>query len=198
MAESNSPYLFGGPHPWSSEDWTSSDDRVRGGSSYSELIPSADPKRHTATFKGNLDTSTLGGAGFASQRTTSDKAWDLSGYKGLELEIVKSDGKLYTVTLKDEILPRRDDGRERSSLSWEGEIRVPKGEGKNVVIKFGDLKPTYRGKEVERDGKELDLKKVRRIGIMMRSFFDEQKGDFEVEVGYIKGWSEGRGAWCNV
>ncbi|KAL4862216.1 hypothetical protein BDV12DRAFT_203254 [Aspergillus spectabilis] len=187
MAESSSTYLFGGPHPWSSTDWTPSDDRVRGGSSYSELIPSPDKDTHTATFKGNLDTTTLGGAGFASQRTIYEKTWDLSGFDGLELDITKSDGKLYTLILKDEVLPLQDDGRERSSLSWEGDFQVPEGETK-VVVKWGDLRPTYRGKDVDRCDLGMDLKSVMRLGIMMRSFFGMQEGGFAVELRSIRGW----------
>ena len=46
-----------------------------------------------ATFKGNLDIKTVGGAGFASQRTASDDAnWDLSDYDGVEIVIFKADG----------------------------------------------------------------------------------------------------------
>jgi hypothetical protein len=85
--------------PWNAVDWTSSDDRVRGGASYSIL--SCSPS--VATFHGNLDIDTLGGAGFASQRTTGeDRRWDLSGYEGLELNIEQADSKLYTLVLKDE------------------------------------------------------------------------------------------------
>ena len=67
-------------------DWTSSDHQVRGGSSYSMLSCSQDSV--TAEFHGNLDIDILGGAGFASQRTTGeDPLWDLSEYDGLELDI---------------------------------------------------------------------------------------------------------------
>lgn len=46
-----------------------------------------------ANFTGVLDTETLGGAGFASQRTvTEDYTWDLTGYKGLYLTLGKSNG----------------------------------------------------------------------------------------------------------
>ncbi|KAL4782211.1 NADH:ubiquinone oxidoreductase intermediate-associated protein 30, partial [Aspergillus varians] len=173
MAADSQKHLFGGPYPWSPTDWTSSDDRVRGGSSFSTLIPS--PDKHSATFKGNLDITTLGGAGFASQRTTAESSWDLAAYDGLELDILKSDGKLYTLTLKDEILPNRPDGRERSSLSWEAEVRVNKGVGEKVVVKWEDLRPMYRGKEVE--GVEpLDLGSVKRVGIMMRRYVSDSYG----------------------
>lgn len=45
-----------------------------------------------ARFYGDLDIDTLGGAGFASQRTTAeDQTWNLSEYEGLELSIEKAD-----------------------------------------------------------------------------------------------------------
>jgi Complex I intermediate-associated protein 30 (CIA30) len=59
-----------------------------------------------------LDITTLGGAGFASQRTTlSDKnkshSWDLSSYDGIILVVLRdkdnTDEKVYTFILKDEI-----------------------------------------------------------------------------------------------
>jgi len=47
-----------------------------------------------ARFYGNLDIKTLGGAGFASQRTVSeDKNWDLSEYAGIQLDIAKGDSE---------------------------------------------------------------------------------------------------------
>ena len=45
-----------------------------------------------ARFHGNLDIETLGGAGFASQHTTGkDRAWDVDGYNGIQLEVLESD-----------------------------------------------------------------------------------------------------------
>ncbi|KAL2827844.1 complex I intermediate-associated protein 30-domain-containing protein [Aspergillus cavernicola] len=181
--------------PWSQNDWTSSDDRVRGGSSYSKILPS--PNKHTAKFEGNLDITTLDGAGFASQHITGDHTrWDLSAADGLELDlgISESDGKLYTLILKDEILPARPDGRERSSLSWEADFRASAGckttEQKNkkkVIIKWEGLRPTYRGKEVK-GAHALDLKSVRRLSIMMRSFFGAQEGPFTLSIVSIATW----------
>ncbi len=92
-----------------------------------------------ARFHGNLDTETLGGAGFASQRTTGDdREWDLSDYAGIQLAIKKGDSmdcvalhdkvyqaeqaieKRYTFILKDELLPPDEKtGREQSTISWE-------------------------------------------------------------------------------
>ncbi|KAL4869543.1 hypothetical protein BDV12DRAFT_167579, partial [Aspergillus spectabilis] len=176
-------YLFGGPQPWSQKDWTSSDDRVRGGSSSSKLLLA--PDKHTATFIGNLDINTLGGAGFASQRTTDNRNWDLSAADGLELHITVSDGKQYTLIMKDEILPERPDGRERSSLSWEAHFRVDATRGERVVrIRWDDLKSTYRGKKVDAE-KPLNLKSIKRLSIMMRSFFGTQEGSFSLSIASI-------------
>jgi len=150
--------------PWSPLDWTASDDRVRGGSSQSYFDCS--PFQTTAVFRGNLDISTLGGAGFASQRTTGEhRVWDLSDYDGLLLDIEKTDGKRYTITIKDELLEKSPNGREQSTISWEFDF---KGEGKQeLFIPWGKLKATYRGRE-DKDAKNLDLKSVKRISLMMR------------------------------
>lgn len=67
--------------------------------------------------------------------------------------------------MKNEILPKRPDGREQSTLSWEFDFR---SEGrKTIFVKWSDFRPTYRGKEKE--GVEpLNLKNVKRFGIMVR------------------------------
>lgn len=57
--------------------------------------------------------------------------------------------------------------------------------GTKIFIPWSDFKPTYRGKEIEDgDGEKRILKKeaVTRIGFMMRSYFGQQEGDFEVEI----------------
>jgi hypothetical protein len=184
--------------PWSPLDWTSSDDRVRGGSSVSHLH--CEPSSPIAVFNGNLDIKTLGGAGFASQRTTGeDRSWDLSKYNGLELEIKKSDGKQYTFLLKDSLLEKSPNGREQSTVSWEYDFKAEgaqSGNGK-VFVAWKDLKPTYRGKE-KKDAEPLDLKNIKRVSIMMRrynasllvvapiltqpSFFGSQEGDFSLSI----------------
>lgn len=151
--------------PWTPSQWTSSDDRVRGGSSISNLTCS--PSSSTAKFHGNLDIKTLGGAGFASQRTTGEHLhWDLSKYTGLLLDIRESDDKQYTLILKDELLPKSPNGREQSTLSWEYDFRT-KNEGEKVLVRWEDLKPTYRGRE-KKDAKPLDLKNIKRFSLMMR------------------------------
>jgi hypothetical protein len=92
----------------------------------------------------------------------------LTGFDGLELNIEKSDGKKYTLALKDELLPKRSDGREQSTVSWEYDFKLEGGNGKGkVFVKWEDLKATYRGRE-KKDAKPLDLKSVRRLSLMMR------------------------------
>ncbi|RAK91786.1 CIA30 family protein [Aspergillus costaricaensis CBS 115574] len=178
------PYFFGGPQRWSSTDWTSSDDRVRGGSSQSHLTTNDDT--NTVTFHGNLDIKTLGGAGFASQHTASTTdLWDLSSYAGLELSIPKSDGHTYTLNLRDELQDPRPDGRQRSGLVWEAKFKVEKGQTK-VKLGWKEFRPTYRGREVHM-GRPLILAGVKQFGIMIRSFFGEQEGDFELEIEWIRG-----------
>ncbi|KAF7596662.1 hypothetical protein BBP40_000584 [Aspergillus hancockii] len=170
--------LFGGPRAWHSSDWTSADDRVRGGSSQSHM--SCSPASLIARFYGNLDITTLGGAGFASQQTTGeDRNWDLSGYDGIELHIARGDRKQYTLTLKDKAVPKRPDGRQESTLSWEYDFQA---EGQQTIfIKWADFRATYRGRDKE-DARPLDLTSVKRFSIMMRSFFGTQEGEFSLDV----------------
>ncbi|KAL1791999.1 hypothetical protein ACET3X_009750 [Alternaria dauci] len=172
--------LFGGDKGWNASDWTASDDRVRGGASQSYLTINGS----SARFHGNLDITTLGGAGFASQRTTGEnRTWDLSAYDGIYLDIGKHDGKNYTLTLKDEILPLMPDGREQSSVSHEYDFESQNKLG--LFVPWHAMKPMYRGREVE-DPKPLDTKSVKRFSIMMRSFFGTQEGDFDLTINSIK------------
>ena len=166
--------------------WTTIDDRVRGGSSISHLdaLPN-----NCARFYGHLDTSTLGGAGFASQFSPEDGSWDLSAYDGIELEFQEDDGKVYTLILKDEeVAGKRDDGREKAGISWEVEFRcgqkkeavkegadgseireMGKSVSTTVWVPWEDFKATYRGKE-KKDAGKLKPGEVRRVGIMMRRY----------------------------
>ncbi|KAG4031524.1 hypothetical protein MFRU_009g02950 [Monilinia fructicola] len=173
--------LFGGSKPWSALHWTSSDDRVRGGASQSHLKCSASSS--VATFSGTLDIKTLGGAGFASQRTTENHTWNLSAYDGILLSLGRSDQKQYTFIIKDEILPKSPNGREQSTISWEFDFKGP-ADHSIIFVKWADLKPTYRGRE-KNDANPLDLKNIKRFSIMMRSFFGSQEGDFSLAINSI-------------
>ncbi len=154
---------------WDSALWTTSDDRVRGGSSQSYLSVSDADKTH-ASFNGHLDTSTLGGAGFASQRSRGELALDLSSYEGILIIVAgqhKPDGKCYVLTLKDELLSPRMDGRETSSISWEAEFAAEQpGE---IKLPWKVFKATYRGRD-KPDTKPLDRGNIKRLGLMMRRY----------------------------
>ncbi|RMZ02343.1 hypothetical protein D0860_07261 [Hortaea werneckii] len=186
--------LFGGNEEWSSDDWTDSDDRVRGGKSQSYL--DTDDKA-IGRFHGNLDIKTLGGAGFASQRTTGDeRKWNLSQYAGIELQVSKGDKKRYTFILKDELLPiNPENGREQATISYETDFELPPqtvpGETRDryVFIPFKSLNPTYRGK-LQKDAPPLDTSNVKRMSIMMRSFFGAQEGDFSLSIRAITALSQ--------
>ncbi|KAF3055148.1 hypothetical protein GL218_07292 [Daldinia childiae] len=173
-------YLFGGYKLWNEHAWCPSDDQVRGGKSHSLFVCSADST--VATFSGELDITALGGAGFASQRTVDPQSWDLLDYKGLRIGVAKSDGKKYTLVLKDEIPSHREDGREESTVSWEYDFVA--GDESEVEASWDDFKPTYRG-QPKPDAAPLRLDHIKRISIMMRSFFGEQEGPFRLDLNYI-------------
>ncbi|KEY70763.1 hypothetical protein S7711_03259 [Stachybotrys chartarum IBT 7711] len=171
--------------PWSSDLWETSDDRVRGGSSQSSLVV-INPER--ARFAGHLDTKTLGGAGFASQHSVGELSLNLSDYDGILLSIVKADRKRYALTLKNSLPPNRPDGRERAAVSWEADFVAPEdadgdlSDGPaNLFLPWSAFKATYRGKD-KPDAEPLDLANIKRVGLMMRSFFGEQDGDFSLDL----------------
>ena len=107
----------------------------------------------------------------------------------MELEFQEQDNKVYTLILKDEETPgKRDDGREKSGISWEVEFRAgqkkeaekeegvgsdtsKRGEpGSTMVwVPWEDFKATYRGKE-KKDAGKLKTGGVRKVGIMMRRY----------------------------
>ncbi|KAF2761512.1 CIA30-domain-containing protein [Pseudovirgaria hyperparasitica] len=177
--------IFGGKEPWNPSDWTASDDRVRGGSSQSYFHANA--YEPIARFYGELDYKTLGGAGFASQRTTGEnRSWDLSCYTGIELDIEKADTKRYTFNLKDELLARDpENGREQASVSYEYDFEISdaqaQAESTVIYIPFDNLNATYRGREKE-DAPPLNTTSVKRFSIMMRSFFATQEGPFSLSI----------------
>ncbi|KAF4991669.1 hypothetical protein FDECE_13958 [Fusarium decemcellulare] len=185
-------------HPWDKSQWTASDDTVRGGKSHSYLQvlePNTNEnpfKESIIKFYGNLDYETLGGSGFASQRTID--GWpglDLSEYDSIILEIPYTDGKEYSFNLKDTVVPDVD-GREQATISWEYNFQLPatptsqtSDSVESVIVKFSDLQPTYRG-TIQNDTAPLDLASIKRVNIMIRSFFAEQEGDFELRIKSIK------------
>ncbi|KAK3672266.1 hypothetical protein LTR78_007806 [Recurvomyces mirabilis] len=178
--------LFGGSSAWDVEKWSASDDRVRGGKSQSYL--EIDDNK-AARFHGNLDIKTLGGAGFASQKSTVDL--DLSDFVAVRLNIAKGDKKRYTFILKDKLLPKNEDnGREQATISYEADFTLPSeilpgdAHNRSVIIPFDSLNATYRGK-LQKDAPKIDTKNIKQISLMNRSFFGTQEGDFSLTVSSI-------------
>ncbi|OLN97089.1 Uncharacterized protein C9E9.15-like protein 1 [Colletotrichum chlorophyti] len=178
--------------PWDKSQWVVSDDTVRNGNSHSTLdiiepgAPGNPFPESIVNFHGNLDYETLGGAGFASQRTADD--WpgiDISAYDTLTLEIPFSDGKRYSFNLKDTVPPPIN-GVEQSGVSWEFDFQIPAvnhtdGQVEKVVAPISEFVPTFRGR-VQNDSAPLDLANIKRVNFMIRSFFAEQDGDFQLHI----------------
>ena len=101
--------------------------------------------------------------------------------------------KRYTFNIKDELLPRDPDtGREQSTISYEYDFTITSSDVDSrrseerrslstLWIPWSKLTPTYRGRE-KKDAPELKKNTIRRFGIMCRSFFGDQEGDFELEI----------------
>ncbi|KAI4846174.1 CIA30-domain-containing protein [Aureobasidium sp. EXF-8846] len=95
--------------------------------------------------------------------------------------------KRYTFILKDELLPRNpDNGRDQATISWEYDFKPCFGEsslekGGLLFVPWSGLKPTYRGKEKEH-ADPINLKTIKRMSIMMRSFFGDQEGPFSLTL----------------
>lgn len=94
------------------------------------------------------------------------QSWDLFDYGGIRLGVTESDGKKYTLVLKDEAPLKRPDGRQESSISWEYDF-VPSGT--EVVASWEDFKPRFRGKPKD-DAGPLRLDRIKTISLMMRRF----------------------------
>lgn len=185
--------------PFIPPSWNTVDDRVRGGSSHSYLLPLS---ANGARFHGTLDIETLGGAGFASQLSpvpeTGEKnsaqgqsrsedasrrtiAWDLGGYDGIEIAYSKGDGKVYTFIIKDDVGGgRRDDGREMASVNWEVNFKAQE-DGGTVWKPWRDFRAFYRGKEKD-DAGQMKTDEVRRVGLMMRRFAPKYRDNIVLTV----------------
>lgn len=149
------PLFVPGPNPrapalpWRSDDFFAVDDRVRGGSSHSHMgiVQYPPNSRGEIIFSGFLDTTTLGGAGFASQSSLKSFAVTLTkqDYQGLRIVARKepswseptppSDGghpgggkgpvTSFVFLIKTEKPATRPDGRRESVIVWEWRLDIP-------------------------------------------------------------------------
>lgn len=108
-------------------------------------------------------------------------------------------GKRYTFNIKDELLPKDPDtGREQSTISYEYDFEISTSDAnskKRVVlwIPWKNLTATYRGRE-KSDAPKLNTRNIKRFGIMCRSFFGNQEGDFALEIERISAVRVGKEA----
>lgn len=152
--------LFGGSKPWDQAEWTAQDDRLRGGTSISHLTihpisgSAASPGSPSAiaTFHGNLDTKTLGGAGFASQRTVGDdRRWDLSDYNGIEVSVLIPPSNADLIELGDELVPAPIKERIYTIVVKDCIIRGEPDAGREISWEW-NFKPSVGKEEVEEAG----------------------------------------------
>ena len=181
--------LFGSAkQPWRPADWRAVDDRVRGGSSQSHL---SSDDGWSARFYGTLDTSTLGGAGFASQTTERALRLPRSHFSGLRIEVLRDDAASladekrptsFVFNLKTTAPERRPDGRLESRVTYEYEFDGAR-EGP-LDAPWSAFEATYRGRPAK-DAPPLDPAAIVEVSIMCRSGFDRQRGDFSVRLGRV-------------
>ncbi|PWN26623.1 CIA30-domain-containing protein [Jaminaea rosea] len=186
------------------------DDRVRGGSSTSQTNLTASGQ---LLFSGFLDTTTLGGAGFASQQygqslpITLDKA----GWQGLEVKVCspppsQKGGKegndqpgggkgpvtSYVLNLYTTMPVKRPDGRNESSTVYEYNFNVSTSSAEVSAFHpaWSDFEPTYRGRP-QPSAPKLDPEEIKMWSIMARSDFGSQSGPFELVVDSISAVKKG-------
>lgn len=161
-------------------------DALRGGKSSCHV--SHTPS--TVRLNGHLDPSVLG-AGFAGAFSTGKL--DFSAAKdavGVYIAVKDYDSPYpLTMVLKEDALvgDRPKKGKRESTVSWETKFTVDMEKSSTVTFKWSQFKKTYRGREIE--GEKLDPTKIKRWGVLGRSYFGAQSGDFTVtfsEFGLVK------------
>jgi len=149
------------------QNWRAVNDGVMGGRS------SGGPsfENGAMVFTGNINTN---GGGFSSVRADVETG-TLAGATGLNLR-VKSDGRIYKVTLRTDVTYHR------RPISFQAEIPpTPKGEWANVEVSFSTLDASLFGRPL--NGARFMAEDVREIGIILA---DGQDGPFQLDVKWIK------------
>lgn len=166
--------MFGGRKGWCLSSWITVDDRVRGGISHSYLALEGNHAR----FYGKLDTTKLGGAGFASQKYVFNPPENMSVYQGLHINLSKFDGKTYAINLYDNRSTSSETGK--SVVTYKNTLKATETD---IILLFKDFKPYYRGVPVE--GEPLDWEAITGFSLMMQSFFNQQSGEFAITIDKI-------------
>ncbi len=154
----------------SKTQWRTIDDVVMGGVSNS-TIEIADG---VATFSGVVSLENNGG--FASVRTLPADH-DLASFDGLMLRL-RGDGKRYAFRL------RTTD--EFDGVSYQIMIQPPAGEWTDIVVRFSDFEPVFRGRRVA-GHPPLDPSRVKTLGFLISG---GQAGNFRLDIQSVRGWDD--------
>lgn len=141
-------------------------DRVMGGVSSGALVPG----EGCAVFTGEVSFEHHGG--FASVRSGTG-SWDLSGFQGMELEVL-GDGKTYKLSLTTD--PRYE------AVVYRAPFTPPDGQWTTLPIPFTDFVPTFRGERVP-GAPPLDPARISTFGLLIS---DRQEGNFRLKIRTIK------------
>lgn len=200
--------------PWKLESWRRVDDSVRGGASISNLVEISVDSYDLVVFQGHLDTTVLGGAGFASQKFSFSPPLHLHGsgaHAGLKLSVLSKNRpedvpSRFVITLKTEPPPPPSQPKPRSQLTYEATFAAPSAKNESskftsVFLPYDSFVPTFRGRAVPRDSprwKPLDPSRVYELGIMCRSEFGKQQGDFDLSIERIEAVKCCKTPWSRI
>ena len=167
--------LLGGPVSWHIGQWKPITDAVRGGVSTARLIPS----KAGAKFEGTLDPSKLK-AGFAGVNLdVSELPKSLADFTGLRLDIAGSDGREYTLLLKIR-------GAEAGSSY---QVRFTPEPDQSLEAPFSRFVGFRRGRP-DPTAPPLHTADVGTIALQIASNFQEQSGDYQLELKGLAGISD--------
>lgn len=165
---------------WHFGQWKPVTDAVRGGVSTARLIPS----KAGAKFQGTLDPSKLK-AGFAGVNLdVAELPEPLTTFTGLQLDVAGSDGREYTLLLKIR-------GAEPGS-SYQVRF-TPEPFESLVEVPFSRFAGFRRGRP-DPTAPPLLLAEVKTIALQIASNFQEQSGDYQLELKGLAGLSPGAAA----
>lgn len=147
--------------------WRAENDSVMGGVSEGrgEVVDGR------LVFSGRISLENNGG--FASLQTDDDR-WKADGAEGFRLR-VKGDGRTYQFRVATEATYRG------SRIDYKAEFQTQKDEWTVADVRFTDMKPVWRGRNL--DGPELDTSHLRQLRILLG---DKKPGFFRLEVDWIE------------
>lgn len=179
--------------------FSSVDDRVMGGISTSQMLPSK--QRNSAVFKGNVTTASNGGfaqarAFFAYDDLAQPQPIDLSHYAGLCIRC-RGDGRRYKLNLKDDLKPEN---------VFQVSFGTTKDQWQSVRLPFSDFLPVRRGRLAYSDtpgsqiyASAIDLTNLVSIGIVVSKIEPGggstpgfESGPFELEISRIAAYRASR------